>query len=44
MKYYNALKPRGYLTMGKSETLIREATSIFEPIDADNRIYRKIAA
>jgi chemotaxis methyl-accepting protein methylase len=44
MKYYNALKPEGYLTMGKSETLIREATQIFEPIDVENRIYRKKTA
>ena len=44
MKYYNGLKPNGYLTMGKSETLIREATQIFEPIDVENRIYRKKAA
>jgi chemotaxis methyl-accepting protein methylase len=41
MKYYNGLKPNGYLTMGKSETLIREATQIFDPIDVENRIYRK---
>jgi chemotaxis protein methyltransferase CheR len=44
MKFYNGLKPNGYLTMGKSETLIREATQIFEPIDVENRIYRKKAA
>ena len=44
MKYYNALKLDGYLTMGKSETLIREATQIFEPIDVESRIYRKKAA
>ena len=44
MKYYNGLKPSGYLTMGKSETLIREATQIFEPIDIENRIYRKKTA
>jgi chemotaxis methyl-accepting protein methylase len=44
MKYYNALKPDGYLTMGKSETLIREATQIFEPVDVESRIYRKKAA
>jgi chemotaxis protein methyltransferase CheR len=44
MKFYNGLKPNGYLAMGKSETLIREATQIFEPIDIENRIYRKITA
>ncbi|HQO37206.1 MAG TPA: CheR family methyltransferase [Candidatus Omnitrophota bacterium] len=44
MKYYNGLKPDGYLVMGKSETLIREATTIFDPVDSENRIYRKKAA
>ncbi|MCU0651195.1 MAG: late competence development ComFB family protein [Candidatus Omnitrophica bacterium] len=43
MKFYNGLKPDGHLVMGKSETLIREATQIFEPIDVENRIYRKKA-
>lgn len=42
MKFYKALKPGGYLTMGKSETLIREAKTIFEPVDVEARIYRKI--
>ena len=42
MKFYKALKPGGYLTMGKSETLIREAKSIFDPVDVEARVYRKI--
>ena len=41
MKFYNALKPGGYLVMGKSETLIREAKEIFEEVDFDTRLYRK---
>jgi chemotaxis protein methyltransferase CheR len=41
MKFYKALKPGGYLVMGKSETLIREAKEIFEEVDFDSRLYRK---
>ncbi|MGE5308538.1 MAG: CheR family methyltransferase [Deltaproteobacteria bacterium] len=41
MKFYNALKPNGYLIMGKSETLIREAHDIFEEVDFNARLYRK---
>jgi chemotaxis protein methyltransferase CheR len=44
MKFYNGLKPAGYLTMGKSETLIREAIQIFDPVDVENRIYRRKTA
>jgi chemotaxis protein methyltransferase CheR len=40
-KFSNALKPQGYLVMGKSETLIREAKEIFEEIDLNARLYRK---
>jgi chemotaxis protein methyltransferase CheR len=41
MKFYNSLKPRGYLVMGKVETIITEAKQIFEEVDAENRIYKK---
>ena len=41
MKFYKALKPGGYLVMGKSETLIREAKEIFEEVDFDSRLYRR---
>jgi len=41
MKFYRALKPNGYLIMGKAETLIREAKEIFEEIDMASRIYKK---
>jgi chemotaxis protein methyltransferase CheR len=40
-KFSNALKPLGYLVMGKSETLIREAKEIFEEIDLNARLYLK---
>jgi chemotaxis protein methyltransferase CheR len=43
MKFYNSLRTGGYLVMGKSETLIREASSIFEEIDLSARLYRKRA-
>ncbi|MCX5708528.1 MAG: late competence development ComFB family protein [Candidatus Omnitrophica bacterium] len=41
MKFSYALKPLGYLVMGKSETLIREAKEIFQEIDLNARLYRK---
>lgn len=41
MKFYNALKPNGYLIMGKAETLISEAKEIFQEIDFASRIYKK---
>ncbi len=41
IKFYNALRPKGYLVMGKSETLIHEAKEIFEGIDLNARIYRR---
>ena len=41
MKFYRALKIGGYLVMGKAETLITEAKTIFEEIDAGARIYKK---
>jgi chemotaxis protein methyltransferase CheR len=41
MKFFNALKPQGYLVMGKSETLIREAKEIFSEVDLNARLYRR---
>jgi chemotaxis protein methyltransferase CheR len=41
MKFYNALKPNGYLVMGKSETLIQEAKEIFEDVNLNARIFRR---
>ena len=41
VKFSTALRPEGYLVMGKSETLIREAKEIFQEIDLNARLYRK---
>jgi chemotaxis methyl-accepting protein methylase len=41
MKFYKALKPNGYLIMGKAETLISEAKEIFKEIDFESHIYMK---
>lgn len=41
MKFYNSLNPKGYLLLGKSETLIREAREIFQEIDLDVRLFRR---
>ncbi len=41
MKFYNALKPKGYLVLGKSEILISEAKEIFAETDQDTRLYQK---
>jgi chemotaxis methyl-accepting protein methylase len=42
MKFFNALRPGGHLIMGKSETLIKEATHIFQEIDLDSRLFKKV--
>ncbi|HRZ14929.1 MAG TPA: CheR family methyltransferase [Candidatus Omnitrophota bacterium] len=42
MKFYQSLKPEGYLVMGKSESMIRDVKSIFQEIDFDSRLYKKI--
>ncbi|MCK9594908.1 MAG: late competence development ComFB family protein [Candidatus Omnitrophica bacterium] len=41
MKFYKALRPEGYLIMGQSETLVREAKTIFEEVDGNARIYQR---
>ena len=41
-KFYYSLKKEGYLVIGKTETLMREARLIFKEIDVENRIYQKI--
>jgi chemotaxis methyl-accepting protein methylase len=41
-KFHEALKPGGYLILGKSETLLREAGGLFQEVDSEARIYRKI--
>jgi chemotaxis protein methyltransferase CheR len=41
MKFYKALRPGGFLMMGKVESLILEAREIFQEVNIDARIYRK---
>lgn len=41
MKFYNSLKPGGYLILGQVETIMNEAREIFNEIDDTNRIYQK---
>jgi len=42
-KFYYSLKDGGYLVMGKTEVLPKEATVIFREVDAENRIYQKMS-
>ena len=41
-KFYNSLKPGGYLVKGRAETIFTEAKDIFENVDMNARIYRKL--
>lgn len=40
--FYNALKPQGYLIMGKVETIAADTKDIFKVIDSEAHIYQKI--
>lgn len=40
--FYNALKPQGYLVMGKVETIAAEEKNMFKAIDLEAHIYQKI--
>ncbi len=40
--FYNALKPQGYLVMGKVETIATEAKDFFKVIDLEAHIYQKV--
>lgn len=42
MDFYSALNNRGYLVMGKTETLIGKSRELFEIVDNRERIYQKI--
>ena len=42
MNFHNALKPQGYLIMGKVETIVTGAKDIFKEIDSEARIYQKV--
>jgi chemotaxis methyl-accepting protein methylase len=39
--FQSALRPGGYLMLGRTETLMGSARSLFESVDAENRIFRK---
>ncbi len=39
--FHQALRPRGFLVLGKVETMIGEAKERFEPFDVKERIYRR---
>ncbi|HJQ54140.1 MAG TPA: protein-glutamate O-methyltransferase CheR [Gemmatimonadaceae bacterium] len=39
--FHRALAPGGYLVLGKVETLLGEARSMFSPVNARERIFRK---
>ncbi len=41
-KFYTSLNPGGYLIMGRSEILGREYENLFEVVDSNARIYRKL--
>ena len=40
--FHEALRPGGYLTLGRTETLMGPSRRLFEAVDPENRIFRKI--
>lgn len=40
--FYHALRPGGYLVLGRTEALVGSARRFFEIVDAKERIYRRI--
>lgn len=40
-KFYKSLNPKGYLVMGRVESILSEARSIFDEVDSNARIYQK---
>lgn len=42
LAFYNALNPRGYFIMGKTEMLLGEARTLFVPVNNSERIYLKL--
>jgi chemotaxis methyl-accepting protein methylase len=41
-EFHRALAPGGFLVLGKVETLLGTARSMFSPVNARERIFRKI--
>jgi chemotaxis methyl-accepting protein methylase len=41
VRFHDALEPGGYLVLGKVETLLGATRSLFEPVDARERIFRR---
>ncbi len=41
LSFYKALKSKGYLILGKVETIVRSAKNLFNQISLNNRIYQK---
>jgi chemotaxis methyl-accepting protein methylase len=41
-EFHRALAPGGFLVLGKVETLLGAARSMFSPVNARERIFRKI--
>jgi chemotaxis protein methyltransferase CheR len=41
VEFHDSLQPGGYLVLGKVETLLGATRSLFEPVDARERIFRR---
>jgi chemotaxis protein methyltransferase CheR len=41
VRFHDALEPGGFLVLGKVETLLGATRSLFEPVDARERIFRR---
>lgn len=41
VRFHSALEPGGFLVLGKVETLLGATRSLFEPVDARERIFRR---
>jgi chemotaxis protein methyltransferase CheR len=41
VRFHDALQPGGFLVLGKVETLLGATRSLFEPVDARERIFRR---
>ena len=40
-RFHDALVPGGYLVLGKVETLLGPTRSLFDPVDARERIFQR---